>query len=267
MSIVTLLTDWHRDGYYQSAVKGKLLSLLPGLQIVDISHQLPSFDYVQAAFILRGSFRTFPLGTVHLVGVNSEAMPGKPHIAISQYGQFFIGADNGIFGMVFGENPEKVHLLEHSAITTFPEYDVFADAAVFLAGGGNISQLGPEQDKLYMPGPIRPVMLESSIDGGVLHIDAYRNIISNITSENFKLVGRNRRFEILVNSNYNKITTISTHYYEAGPGGLLALFNAAGYLEIAINMGFAADLLSLDKNAKIRVKFFDKPEREELKLL
>jgi len=267
VSIITLTTDWNNGDYYLSAIKGKLVSLLPSAYIVDISHQIPTYGYIKAAFILRNCFRTFPKGTVHILGVNSEATKTCPHIAIMHEGHFFIGADNGAFGLMFNAVPEKIVHLEHSAITTFPEYDVFADAAVYLAKSGDIDQLGASRKELFTPSPLRATIDEAIINGSVIYIDSFGNAITNITYDIFEKVRKNRRFEILVQSNYYKINKLNKLYSETPENEILALFNTANLLEIAISKGNAAELLNLDNNATVRVKFYDTPEREELKLI
>jgi S-adenosyl-L-methionine hydrolase (adenosine-forming) len=267
MAIITLISDWQQNDHYLSALKGKLYSLLPNVNIVDISHQVPAFGFIKAAFILRNSYRSFPKGTVHLVCINSEATPKIPHIAVYNDGHFFLGADNGVFGIMFPDKPEKVVVLEHSTITVFPEYDVFADAAVYLANGGSLENLGQEYTNFNTPAPFRATHEGSVINGSVIYIDSYSNAITNITKELFEKVCKGRRFEILLQTNYYKITKINTYFHETADGELLALFNSANLLEIAVAKGNAAELLSLGPNATIRIKFYDTPSREELKLL
>jgi S-adenosyl-L-methionine hydrolase (adenosine-forming) len=240
---------------------------MPNLRIVDISHQLPPFAYIKAAFMLRNSFRSFPKATVHMVCINSEATPNSPHIAVQNDGHFFIGADNGIFGIMFNEKPDKVILLDHSTETVFPEYDVFADASVYLASGGEIEKLGPEYQNLYVPAPLRATFDESIINGSVIYIDSFGNIITNITHDIFDKTCKGRRFEILLQSNYYKISKLNKSYHETPDGELLALFNSANLLEIAVAKGNVSELLNLELNATIRVKFYNTPAREELKLL
>jgi S-adenosyl-L-methionine hydrolase (adenosine-forming) len=264
-AIITLITDWSNNDHYFSALQGKLLSQLPEARIINLSNHIPVFGIVQASFILRNSFFLFPEGTIHIVGVNCEASDENPHVVVSHEGHFFIGADNGIFGLVFNDKPYKAIRLPLK-ITTFPELDVFADAAIFLAGGGNISTLGEPFNQLYLPALLRPTIDNSIINGSVIYIDSYENAITNITKEVFERVGQGRRYEILVQSNYNKISKINTFYNETSNGELLAIFNSSGLLEIAIYKGSAAGLLNLRQNATVRVRFFDTPEREELKL-
>jgi hypothetical protein len=265
MAIITLITDWNNGDFYLGALKGKIIYLMPEINIVDISHQLPAFGYIRTSFILENSYKSFPIGTIHVVGVNSEASEKNPHIAVMYDDHFFIGADNGIFGLLFGEKVYKAVNITKIE-TTFPELEVFADAAVYLAKGGDIEKMGPSYKSLYRPAPLLPTMDNSVINGSVIYIDSYSNVITNITRETFEKVGKGRRFEILVQSNHNRITQINKTYNETPNGELLALFNSGGLLEVSINKGNAADLLNLGMNSVVRIKFFDMPERDELKL-
>ena len=72
MAIITLTTDLgHRD-FYQAALKGAILSEHPEARIVDISHQISSYNIPQAAFILKNSFKFFPQGTIHVIGIDPD---------------------------------------------------------------------------------------------------------------------------------------------------------------------------------------------------
>jgi S-adenosyl-L-methionine hydrolase (adenosine-forming) len=266
MAAITLITDWYNSDYYLGALKGKLLNLYPEVQIIDISHQIPSYAYTQAAFILKNSYHLFPTGTVHIVGVNSEASEENPFVAIKHNGHFFVGADNGIFGLVFADSEFKAVKLNINVITTFPELDVFADTAVLLSKGGKFEKLGTSYSKLYIHAPLLPAIDESVINGSIIYIDSYGNGITNISQEVFERVGKDRRFEILVQSNHNRIEQINKSYFETSGGELLALFNSTGMLEIAINKGNAAQLLNLGVNSVVRIKFSDTSEQEDLKL-
>jgi len=266
MPVITLITDWNHGDHYLGALKGKILGLMPEANVVDISHQVPAFGYIRAAFILRNSYPNFPKGTIHILGINSEARPETPHLIVFHEGHFFIGADNGIFGLLFNNYPVKAIRLKF-VNTTFPEYDVFAETAISIAKGENIDKLGTPYEKLFLPAPLLATIDNSVINGSVIYIDSYYNAITNITKEIFDKIGYHRRFEILVQSNFYKIIKINKHYHETPNGELLALFNSLGMLEIAINQGNAAELLNLNTNSLVRVKFYDTPEREELKML
>ena len=144
MAIVTLLTDAGESDHYVASIKAKIISVNPGIRIEDISHNIKPADIAHAAFVLRSVFRDFPKGTVHLVGVDATGNRSDAYIALQLEDHFFVGCDNGLFGLI----SEKSHqqLVELNAIntitTTFPERDIFAHAACKLASGVSITNLG-----------------------------------------------------------------------------------------------------------------------------
>ena len=140
---------------------------------------------------------------------------------------------------------------------SFSSFSVFADAACKIAGGEKPESLGKTVKELQKRIPIRAAIDKSVITGTVIYIDSFHNAITNITRDLFGRVGNDRAFEIFVQSNHYRITSINTYYHETEAGEILALFNSVGLLEIAINKGNAADLLNLSTNSTIRVKFSD----------
>lgn len=260
MAIITLTSDWKSDDYYTAAVKGCILTHCSSATIVDINLQVNLFNMAQAAFVLRNSFHHFPQGSIHMVDVNSEPTGQSTFIAALYQGHYFIGADNGGFGLLFSEPIETVVAIERFTsedFQTFPALSVFAPSAAFLANGHKINELGTQLKDINRQTPILPTIGDNYIAGSVVYIDSYQNIITNITRELFDQVGKGRRFEILVQSNHYKITRINKTYNETSSGELLAVFNSAGLLEIAINKGNIAELLNLGINSNIRVKFLE----------
>lgn len=258
MTIVTLTTDWKSNDYYVGAIKGKILSQCSDIQVVDISHQVPSFNITQAAFVVRNCFYNFPKGSIHIIGVNTEGGEDFPFLLIEYQKHFFIGTDNGMFGLMFNEEPERIIRLKSPAeVKSFTSFSVFADTACRIAKGEKPEALGKNIKDYQKRIPIRAAIDKSVITGTVIYIDSFRNAITNITRDLFDRVGKERPFEIYVQSNHYKITRINTYYHETAAGEILALFNSVGLLEIAINSGNAADLLNLTTNSTIRVKFLD----------
>ncbi len=266
MSIITLTTDWISDDHYIGMVKGRIMSESPGVSIVDISHRVPLYSYKYAAFVLRQCFKTFPKGTVHIMGVASERTAGIRHVAIAAKGQFIIGADLGMFHYIVEDEPEEVVELLEVDCKGFPEYHVFAHAASMLANGKKLSELGKKTDQFLRATPQLPTIEQSYISGSVAYIDSYGNAITNISTNDFEKVGKGRNFKITLSSNRHLIETLNTSYIQSKPGELLALFNTANLLEIAIYNGSASHLLNLKIDSSVNVRFFDKPEREELKM-
>jgi S-adenosyl-L-methionine hydrolase (adenosine-forming) len=260
MSIITLTTDWHNNDYYAGAIKGRILSNCDGATVVDISHNIQTFNVAQAAFIIKNTFHHFPEGTVHIIAVNEEKPMNRGHIAVKAGGHYFLSADNGVFGLVLDEGPHQIIELRNKSSQqyfSFPSLYILSDAACHLAKGGMIEDLGIELADYYHQIPLLPVIDELIISGSVIYIDSYQNAITNITEELFQSIGGGRAYEIYVQSNHYKINKINRFYHETSVGELLAVFNSLGLLEIAINNGNAAELLNLNINSTIRVKFFD----------
>ncbi len=256
MNIITLTTDWHQGDYYTGAVKGKILSLCPHARIVDIAHDIPAFNQQKAAFILRNTWSFFPKGTVHIVGLQAESE--EEPLIIAHEGQYFIMADTGLAGLLFPDGPGEVYRIPAGEKTTlFPVLDQFVPVACALVSGKKPKELGQPTEEADAIHPMRAAIEEGIITGLVIYIDSYGNAITNITKETFDRVGGNRPFEIYpgTGSSLYRITRLNQHYYETPPGDILALFNSLDLLEIAIYHGNAGELLGLDINSSIRVKF------------
>ena len=126
MTIVTLTTDWKSNDYYVGAIKGRILSQCPKIQVVDISHQVQSFNITQAAFVIRNCFYNFPEGSIHIIGVNSEAGEDSSFLLIVYKKHFFIGTDNGMFGLMFSEEPSKIISIKSPpGIKKFQQFQCF----------------------------------------------------------------------------------------------------------------------------------------------
>jgi S-adenosylmethionine hydrolase len=108
MQIITLTSDWNKNDFYLASIKGRILSLCPDVTIVDVSHQIQTFNILQAAFVLKNSFRNFPDGTIHIIAVNSMADKDKALVLVKALKHYFISCDNGIFGLLLDEPPEKI---------------------------------------------------------------------------------------------------------------------------------------------------------------
>ena len=260
MPVVTLTSDWGLHDHYLAAVKGKLLAAEPGIQIIDLNHSIEPFNLAQAAFVLRNSYRHFPPGTIHLVCTNTDSAGEQGCIVIKVEDQFFICADNGLAGLLFEEEQSlEVVRVKPGAVknSTFPELDIFVPVACRLMQSSSLDGLGTPVKKPEKQVPLRPVIEEAVIIGSVIYIDSYQNAITNISGNLFERIGRGRKFEIFIKSNHYRISQLNQSYHETPVGELLALFNAAGLLEIAISHGNAASLLGLDNGSAVRVKFID----------
>lgn len=256
MPIVTLTTDFGTQDFYAGALKGALLQRSPGLQLIDISHQIKPFDIVQGAFVTQHCWREFPAGSIHLLGVNCVYAPDFRFMAARREGHFFLAPDNGILSLLFDDlaQTDLRALPVPPDAGHFPVKNIFAEAAAHLAAGEPFEQLGEFAPPLLQRISIQPVITPMRIRGTVIHVDNFENVVVNIRREVFESAGNGRPFSLFFKRN-DPITRLSDNYCDVPVGEPLCLFNAAGMLEIAINMGRAASLLGLKVEDVVEVVF------------
>lgn len=229
------------------AVKAQLLQINPEFQIIDISHNIPPFNYPQAAYVCRGAFTNFPDFTYHMILVNLfEKKPEQILLAFHK-NQYLLCADNGLLTMILEENPEIIIgiPLDKTAIkNTTHLTSIMGKAINKLANGDPIEKIGIPDVSYLEKRHLRPVLDKNAIEGQIIFIDSFENVIVNITHEQFEEQRKGRSFRIVFKRD-EMIDHISESYADVPEGEKLALFNSAGYLEIAINKGNAAGLFGL----------------------
>lgn len=263
MAIITLTTDMGLRDHYVAAVKGAILSQHPEAVIVDVSHSITPFDNAQAAFVLRNAYPEFPRGTIHIIGVNPEADGQTAHLVVRHDGHYFVGADNGIFPLLFDGKPHEAFELTIKLDTdhlAFPTKNIFVKAACHIARGGTPEVIGRKVTAVREQIGFRPVVTGDAIKGAVIHIDGYGNVVTNITRPQYDEVIKGRPFRISFGRAMHDITQLNNTYTDVPPGERVAFFGATGYLEIAVNKGVAgagggaAQLLGLRVADAVRVE-------------
>lgn len=255
MAIVTLLTDSGESDHYVAAIKAKIISINPGIRVEDISHKIKPADLAHAAFVLRAVFRDFPKGTVHLVGVDAVGNRGDAYIALQMEDHFFVGCDNGLFGLI-SDKPHQ-QLVELNAInsisTTFPERDVFAHAASKLAGGVSITNLGKPMPQFRKMIDRQVKATRKQITGSIVRVDAVGNLITNISKETFEILSKDKVYTVQFGG--EKFRRIYTQYSQAEQGECFIVFNSLNLLEIGIYKGNASELLGLGYDSTVNITF------------
>lgn len=256
MAVITLTTDLGLHDYYVGALKGAILSQMPEVAIVDITHSVPVFDIRHAAYVLRQAYPNFPKDTVHILGINAEEKLNQNHLAIYCDGHYFIGTDNGIFSLLFEKLPDKIYDLSNirqdTDLLIFPVKDIFVKAACHLARGGTPEVLGVQQEAFRKVDTVNPVFTENIIHGTVIYVDSYGNSVVNITKQYFNDTVKGKKFTIEFSR--EEITQISQRYNEVVDGSILALFNSAGYLEIAQAQDSVSRLYNLTVGSSVTIR-------------
>ncbi len=247
MPLITLTSDiGHRD-FLIGAVKGQLLQANADFNLVDISHNLSPFNYPQAAYVCRNAIKNFPAGTIHLILVNLFDEKPEQLLFAEHDGQFIGCADNGLLTMILEEAPQQVVALalDHDQQkNTIYCVSVFAKAFHELQQGKKIGDIGNKDVSIHVKNPLRPMLGNDYIEGQIIFIDNFENVIVNINKDEFEAHRKGRPFKIIFKRD-EVIEKISENYADVNEGEKLAIFNSAGYLEIAINKGNAAGLLGL----------------------
>lgn len=253
--LFTLTSDFGTQDFYAGALKGALLRQCPEARLVDISHAIKPFDIVQAAFVVQHAYPEFPEGTVHLIGVNCVYDAQFRFVAARHKGHYFIAPDNGILTLLFEQLPEAdVRELPLSENGHFPVKNAFAAAAAKLGAGQPLESLGSPAGPLLQRISLQPVLLPGRIRGTVIHIDNFENVVINIRRDVLEKAANKRTFSLYFKRN-DPITLLGNNYCDVPVGEPLCLFNSAGFLEIAINMGRAASLLGLKVEDVVEVVF------------
>jgi hypothetical protein len=244
MAIITLTSDFGHKDYFTSAIKGAILSEVPEAKIVDISHEISPFNIQEAAYILKNAYAHFPKGSIHMIGVDTEITKNKVHVALIVDGHYFIGADTGIFSLIFPEDKlEQIIVLninQDKENISFPMKDVFVQAACHINRGGTLGVIGRQIDSLREVKNFQPTISADGkmLIGQVIYIDHYGNVISNIKEKLFRESTLGKSFTIQLPRRYS-VETIHRSYSMVPEGVMLCLFNSAGHLEISINKGDA----------------------------
>jgi len=241
--VITLLTDFGTADYFVGAVKGAILSVNPNVVIIDITHETPAHDIEAGAFTLLAAYKTFPRGTIHVAVVDPGVGSSRRPIIVAANDQFFVGPDNGLFSYIYDR--EHSHRTFHvtaseyfrpNPSSTFHGRDIFAPVAAALSTGIAPDQFGPEiNDAARLPSLETPLR--------IIHIDRFGNCITNITREVFE--GKS------LSINGRTITSLRNFYGEALPEELFAIWGSAGFLEISVNGGSAAQVLGAKRGNTI----------------
>lgn len=247
MPLLTLTSDIGQQDYLVGAVKAQLLDINPAFRIIDISHNIAPFNYPQAAYVCRSAIRNFPEFSYHIILVNLFEKKPEQLLLAFHNNQYLLCADNGLLTMILEEKPELVIgiPLDKTAIrNTLYCTRELGKAVNKLVNGEPIHTIGIPDVSYVEKHHLRPMLGNDWIEGQIIFIDNFENVIVNITHEQFEEQRKGRSFRIVFKRD-EVINHISESYADVTEGEKLALFNSAGYLEIAINKGNAAGLFGL----------------------
>ncbi len=258
--VITLLTDFGTKDHYVAAMKGSVLSVCPEAQLVDVTHQVQPYVFCEAAYLLSQMWCDFPLGTIHIVVVDPGVGSGRRPILVETGGHYFVGPDNGVFGMVLEGRLDwsARHITVESYFRaevsrTFHGRDLFAPVAGHLAAGVPAAEFGGAVTDLVFPASLTPTQ---SADGGwrgvVLHVDRFGNIVTNLPWKDFGILAT-QPFEM-------RVGNLTTHQYyptysSAGSENTFLLRGSGGYVEASLNQRDAAKAANVHAGSPLEFRF------------
>lgn len=283
---IALLTDFGTEDIYDGVMKGVIKSISPDATLIDITHSIAPQHVRQAAFALLNSYRYFPKGTIFMVVVDPGVGTARLPIAVQAGNYIFVAPDNGVLAYALSNFPNKrVYEIASTEYrlpivsNTFHGRDIFSPAVAHLANGVPIEKLGPELGNIIqLPMPELTIQ-ENHIDGEVMHIDRFGNIITSIGELHWIETNRlvlspifgDVKSNVPIESSHARITVNDTEifgirvsYAESVRGDLLALVGSSSYLEIAVNQGNAAQRLNVSVGDRVQISLgeFDATVRD-----
>ncbi len=262
--VIALLTDFGREDWFVGTMKGVIKNIEPRAELVDITHDVPRFDIRGGAFALWSAYRYFPRGTI-FCSVVDPGVGGERAILCAHDGDYyFVAPDNGLLTLVAGHAGERwrVHRAENNDFflsdisSTFHGRDIFAPVSAYLARGTALADFGPAVRGHHLFGvPVPTPIPEHSLEGEVLYIDHYGNLITNIqrdhVSRHYQGYERTQDWRMRIGNIL--IPGLSHSFADKKKGEILFYRGSSEYIEIAINLGNAAELVNAVIGTQVRL--------------
>lgn len=257
--IITLTSDFGYKDHYVSVMKAVILGILPEVRFIDISHDIEPQDIMAGAWVIKNAAFMYPPETIHLAVIDPGVGTSRKPIIARIKNQIFVGPDNGLFSLAAEGESYEVYELRNPEYryeylsNTFHGRDIFAPAAAHAGSGVELSQFGPTIDELTTYHWPKPISDAGGLQGWVVHIDYYGNLITNIPVSMTGDFKDNQDFKIYIGNTILK--NIVRTFDEVPDGDPAALIGSSGMLEIVINKGNAAQMLSVIKGAPVSIVY------------
>ncbi|MBN2021363.1 MAG: SAM-dependent chlorinase/fluorinase [Pirellulales bacterium] len=258
MSIITLTTDFGTGSPYVAIMKGVIFSINPAATLVDITHAIPPQDVREGAIVLEDVATRFPEGTIHVAVVDPGVGSGRPIVFARVAGRGFVAPDNGLLSRVTRRHPPELLVrLENPKYwlepvsSTFHGRDIIAPVAAHLSLGLDPTLLGSAHPLLGSLDWPNPVQRQDRVEGVVLRIDSFGNLVTNITAD--MLAGRPMDERACVVCNIYETWGIYNAYSEHPHGTFIALVSSQNCLELAIVGESAAARLGIQVGSPVVV--------------
>jgi len=259
VSIITLTTDFGAADWFVGTMKGVILSLQPGAQIVDITHEMPAGDIRAGAFALAASYKFFPKRTVHVAVIDPGVGSQRKAIAVQTLNYYFVGPDNGVLSLALArEKIQAVHQITNEQLflrplsNTFHGRDVFAPVAAKLSNGLALGKVGATIKKFVKLNWPEARRTADSMKGEIVYIDRFGNAITNMRNGRFTSMGKSS-CEIFLKD--KRLCSLQEFYQAVAHGAPVAVRGSSGFLELAANGDSASKKFKLKVGQAVIARF------------
>ena len=258
--IITLTTDYGTSDHLAGVLKGVILNILPNATVVDISHQVVPMDVLDGALMIGNAYRHFPPRTVHLVVVDPGVGTQRRPIVVSGEQHYFVAPDNGVLSVVYEREPAvKVrhitaeHYFLNPVSATFHGRDVFAPVAAWLAKTYQSEVFGEEISDYVRFALPRAKANGTALKGVVLRVDAFGNLITNLTAEDLPTAMASAG-KIKLKVGNKEIEKLAQTFAQGAAGEAVAIVGSSGFVEVAVNKGHAARTLGAQRGSEVTLE-------------
>jgi S-adenosylmethionine hydrolase len=261
--LIVLLTDFGLRDPYVGVMKGVIKSINPEAEIIDLTHNITPQDTYEAAIILMVSASYFPKNTIFVCVVDPGVGSHRRALLIRTRNYYLIGPDNGCLTLladmdgvleVYDVSNSKYRL--GSVSYTFHGRDVFAPIAAWLSRGIKLEELGVRISYNNVVRYVleKPVITPGRIDGRIIYIDHFGNLMTNIHREHLEKIGISYGDKLSINISDKRIKCILTYSFSnVNIGETACYINSWNYFEIGVNHGNASEKYGVNKNTKITI--------------
>ncbi len=257
--IITITSDLGTRDQYVANIKAAILHINRNCILIDISHDIPAQDIMDCAWVLKNAAFSFPSGTVHLALVDPTTGTNRKPLAVKIKDQLFVGPDNGLFSLIADNQSVEAFELTNTSYwssqrsNTFQARDIFAPIAAHIANGVSLENLGNPISEMVNYRWATPTNDKDSINGWVVHIDHFGNLITNISRDLYNQSLAGRTCKIYVGNTI--IHGLSSTFNSVPDGEAVAVAGSTGMIEVAINKGNAQQMLGVEKGAPVTILF------------
>jgi S-adenosylmethionine hydrolase len=255
--IITLTTDFGANDHLVGSMKGVILNINPAARIVDLNHNVVPYDILDGALSLGQAYKYFPPRTIHVIVVDPGVGTDRRPLLVSGEKQFFVAPDNGVLSVIFGREACTVrhitaeHYFMNPISPTFHGRDIFAPTAGWLSKAFQSEAFGDVITDFAKFGLPKAKTDGPSVKGVVLRVDAFGNLMTNLTAEEIPIDVLDNGGEIKLAVNGKPVLKFAHTFASGNPGEPMALVGSSGYVEIAVNRGSAARTLGANRGAEV----------------